>query len=72
MRGQECDRPRCLAVELAKIGAVIVAPPDYDTLYIWPVEAAELDIVSWHRNNNAGDRLKFHVGSRVLIAEMPE
>lgn len=72
MRGQECDRPKCLAVELAKTGANVVTTADYDTLYIWPFGTPEQYLAAWHRDNNAGDRLRFHIGGQILTAEMPE
>lgn len=72
MRGQECDRPKCLAVELAKVGVNVVALADYDTLYVWPLGTPERKVVTWHRDNNSGDRLIFHVGRQTITAEMPE
>ena len=72
MRGQECDRPRCMAVELAKTGAIVVATTDYDTLYVWPFNTPEAYAVAWHRDNNAGDMLVFHIGHEEIKAEMPE
>ena len=72
MRLQECDRPKCMAVELAKVGANVVASADYDTLYVWPFGTPEPYVVAWHRDNNAGDTLIFHIGQSTIKAEMPE
>ena len=72
MRLQECDRPKCMAIELAKVWALVVASADYDTLYVWPVGTPEPYIIAWHRDNNAGDKLIFHVGSTEIKATMPE
>lgn len=72
MRGQECDRPKCLAVELAKVGAAVVSSADYDTLYVWPFGTPEQRCVAWHRENNSGDKLIFHIGTKTVTAEMPE
>lgn len=72
MRKQECDRPKCLATELAKIGAIVVASFDYSTLYVWPFAATEQQVVAWHADNNAGDRLQFHIGQTALTVEMKE
>ena len=72
MRFQECDRPKCMAIEMAKVGANVVASADYDTLYVWPFGTPEPYIVAWHRDNNAGDTLMFHIGHSTIKAEMPE
>lgn len=69
---QECDRPKCMSIELSKIGVCVVTTPDYDTMYVWPISTPEHSIVSWHRDNNAGDSLLFHVSNRILNVEMPE
>ena len=60
MRFQECDRPKCMAMELAKVGVNVVAARDYDTLYVWPFGTPKLYIVEWHKNNNVGEELIFH------------
>jgi len=72
MRGQECDRPKALATELAKVGAAVVTSTDYDTLYVWPFGTPEARVARWHAENNAGDRMIFHVGSTTTVAELPE
>lgn len=72
MRLQECDRPKCLAVELSKVGVYIVTTDDYDTMYVWPMGVNEIEVVAWHRDNNAGDKLLFHIDNRIVSAEMPE
>lgn len=72
MRGQECDRPVALATELAKVGAIVVATADYDTLYVWPFGVPEQYVSAWHRDNNAGDTLKFHIGHQIVTATMAE
>ena len=83
MRLQECDRPKCLAVELSKVGMVqdaaggwhtpvVVSTSDYDTLYVWPPDVNVVEIVAWHRNNNTGDNLVFHLDNTRVKAEMPE
>lgn len=71
-RLQECDRPKCMAIELAKVGANVVTTANYDTLYVWPFGTPENLVVAWHRDNNSGDRLVFHIGHQVITAEMPE
>ncbi len=72
MRLQECDRPKCMAVEMSKLGIVSVATSSYSTLYVWPIQAFIAEIVAWHRDNNAGDRLIFHVDNTTTTSEMPE
>ena len=57
---------------MAKVGANVVASADYDTLYVWPFGTPEPYIVAWHRDNNAGDTLMFHIGHSTIKAEMPE
>jgi len=61
-----------MSVELAKIGVNVIATMDYDTLYVWPFGTPEPYIVAWHRDNNAGDMLIFHIGQTEVKAEMPE
>jgi hypothetical protein len=61
-----------MAVELAKIGATVVASADYDTLYVWPFGMPDPYIVAWHRDNNAGDNLIFHIGHAEIKATMSE
>ena len=72
MRGQECDRPKALAIELSKIGACVVASYDYDTLYVWPLNTHVAEIVAWHRDNNAGDTVIFHQDGQIFKAALPE
>lgn len=72
MRLQECDRPRCLAIEMAKIGMLVVAQPDYAVLYLWPSDLPYQWVMAYHMEHNRGDFLLFHVGNTVLKAQMPE
>ena len=59
MRGQECDRVKALAVELAKTGAPVVEGADW--LAVFPRNAISGEISLWIKENLRMQPVMLHV-----------